>query len=67
MRDSQPALGLTDILRELAEWPDGGRISLVSVVDTMQGRGFGPLLLAPALLVVLPTGAIPGCPPCAPF
>ena len=62
MRDSQPAMGLTDILRELAERPDGGRISLVSVVETMQGRGFGPLLLAPALLVVLPTGAIPGAP-----
>lgn len=34
----------------------------MSVVQTMQGRGFGPLLLAPTLMVLLPTGAIPGVP-----
>ncbi|MCC4310005.1 exopolysaccharide biosynthesis protein [Alcanivorax marinus] len=62
MRDSEPALGLTDILQELADRPDTRRLSLVTLVDTMQGRGFGPLLLVPALIVVLPTGALPGVP-----
>ena len=46
----------------LADEPDGSELSLVSVVETMQGRGFGPLLLAPTLMVLLPTGAIPGVP-----
>ncbi len=62
MPTNEPALGLTDILVKLADEPDGGQLSLVSVVDTMQGRGFGPLLLAPTLMVLLPTGAIPGVP-----
>ena len=62
MPANQPALGLTDILVKLADEPDGSELSLVSVVETMQGRGFGPLLLAPTLMVLLPTGAIPGVP-----
>lgn len=62
MPANEPALGLTDILVKLADEPDGDELSLVSVVETMQGRGFGPLLLAPTLMVVLPTGAIPGVP-----
>ena len=62
MPANQEALGLTDILAKLAYEPDGDKLSLVSVVDTMQGRGFGPLLLAPCLIVLLPTGAIPGVP-----
>ena len=62
MPAKEPALGLTDILVKLADEPDGSELSLVSVVETMQGRGFGPLLLAPTLMVLLPTGAIPGVP-----
>ncbi|HEX5678125.1 MAG TPA: exopolysaccharide biosynthesis protein [Alcanivorax sp.] len=62
MPANEPALGLTDILVKLADEPDGDELSLVSVVETMQGRGFGPLLLAPTLMVLLPTGAIPGVP-----
>ena len=62
MPANEPALGLTDILVKLADEPDGSELSLVSVVETMQGRGFGPLLLAPTLMVLLPTGAIPGVP-----
>lgn len=62
MPANEPALGLTDILVKLADEPDGSELSLVSVVQTMQGRGFGPLLLAPTLMVLLPTGAIPGVP-----
>ena len=62
MPAQEPALGLTDILVKLADEPDGSELSLVSVVETMQGRGFGPLLLAPTLMVLLPTGAITGVP-----
>ena len=62
MPANEPSLGLTDILVKLADEPDGDELSLVSVVETMQGRGFGPLLLAPTLMVLLPTGAIPGVP-----
>lgn len=54
--------GLTDILDELKQDTDGDEISLGDVIEAFEGRGFGPLLLAPALIAMLPTGAIPGVP-----
>jgi hypothetical protein len=33
-----------------------------TLITALESRGFGPLLLAPALLALLPTGAIPGVP-----
>lgn len=62
MASRAPEMGLTDILQELADRPDGDQLSLPDLVDCMQGRGFGPLLLVPSLIVLLPTGAIPGVP-----
>lgn len=62
MRADAPAMGLTDILVMLANEPQEEQLSLPTLVNTMQGRGFGPLLLVPAILVLLPTGAIPGVP-----
>lgn len=36
--------------------------SLGEVIERFEDRGFGPLLLIPALIALLPTGAIPGVP-----
>lgn len=53
---------LTEILDELHEDFDEDEIRLGQIVAHFEDRGFGPLLLAPALIAVLPTGAIPGVP-----
>lgn len=39
-----------------------GRVSVGQMKSVFQRRGFGPLLLLPALILLLPTGAIPGMP-----
>ena len=39
-----------------------GKASVGDVVNKFESRGFGPLLLLPALIALLPTGAIPGVP-----
>ena len=39
-----------------------GEVSVGDVVNKFESRGFGPLLLLPALIALLPTGAIPGVP-----
>src|SRR5690606_16809652 len=41
---------------------DGDKVTIDDVVKALNHRGFGPLMMAPALLVILPTGAIPGVP-----
>ncbi|MAS96912.1 MAG: exopolysaccharide biosynthesis protein exod [Verrucomicrobiales bacterium] len=53
---------LTEILTDLRDNIEGEEIDLGEIVEHFEDRGFGPLLLAPALLAVLPTGAIPGVP-----
>ncbi len=37
-------------------------VTVEDVVSSFKERGFGPLLLVPSLMVLLPTGAIPGVP-----
>lgn len=59
---------LTEILTDIQEDIEGDEIYLEEIVSRFEDRGFGPLLLAPALIAVLPTGAIPGVPTiCAVF
>lgn len=53
---------LTGVLDQLNQAMDGERVSLGQLVAALNQRGFGPLLLAPALIAILPTGAIPGVP-----
>ena len=53
---------LTDVLDIVEERVDGGTLSVNDVLMLFRYRGYGPLLLVPALIVVLPTGAIPGVP-----
>ena len=53
--------GLNGLLEEL-DREIVGDISLGSILEHFNSRGFGPLVVLPALLVLLPTGAIPGVP-----
>ncbi|MEM9015599.1 MAG: exopolysaccharide biosynthesis protein [Verrucomicrobiota bacterium] len=53
---------LTEILVDLQEDFESEKITLGEIVEEFEGRGFGPLLLAPSLIAILPTGAIPGVP-----
>lgn len=53
---------ITETLEAIKDDTNGSKIALEDVVESMQRRGFGPLLMGPALLTVLPTGAIPGIP-----
>ena len=53
---------LTGMLDVLADDDSTHDVTLGEVVASFEDRGFGPLLLVPALIALLPTGAIPGVP-----
>lgn len=52
---------LTRTLAQLLEDTDRD-ISVDALVRSLESRGFGPLILVPALVVLLPTGGVPGVP-----
>lgn len=56
------AKNLTGLLDDIESVVKGRNISLGDIVGHFKSRGFGPLLLIPALLLILPTGAIPMVP-----
>lgn len=51
-----------DIVEEIREKAQGRKIKAGDLFDAVKSRGFGPLLIIPSLIVILPTGAIPGVP-----
>lgn len=53
---------LTDILETLDRQVEDETITLQDIVDTFNARGFGPVVLLPALIALLPTGGVPGVP-----
>jgi hypothetical protein len=54
------ATTLEDVLDRMDGGADGDRVPLGQLFDAVGGRAHGPLLVLPALLALLPTGAIPG-------
>lgn len=52
---------LTDTLEIVEEETNGAKVTLGEVFETLNHRGFGALLMLPALLAIL-VGAIPGVP-----
>ena len=53
---------LTDALEKIQKETNGDKISFGDLVEILNSRGFGALLIGPSLVTVLPTGAIPGIP-----
>lgn len=55
--------GLTAILETIRDDTEQGeQISVDELMTALNSRGYGPLLIGPAIITVLPTGAIPGVP-----
>ena len=52
---------IIDLLDKLVDKTDE-KVSIGDVVAIFEERGFGPLILIPALIALLPTGGIPGVP-----
>ncbi|NMH60080.1 exopolysaccharide biosynthesis protein [Alteromonas ponticola] len=55
-------LNLTGVMDELLDSASDNKPSIKDMVEAFENRGYGPLLLVPSLLAILPTGAIPGIP-----
>lgn len=60
MGDHSPTANLTALLDQLADDTEGGQTSLGDLLDALDSRSFGPMLLIPALIAVSPLGGIPG-------
>ncbi len=56
------SMSISDTLERLKEKTSGHSISLGEVVEKLENKGFGPILLVPALIAFLPTGVVPGIP-----
>ena len=54
--------GLADTLQIIKEETEGQKITIGEITEALNHRGFGPMLLIPVVLTILPTGAIPGVP-----
>lgn len=55
-------LRLTELFETLDDQVVDDTITLQDIVDTFNARGFGPVVLLPALIALLPTGGVPGVP-----
>ena len=53
---------MSKLLNKLVKEQDGDKVSAGKIIARFEDRGFGPLLLIPSLIALLPTGAIPGVP-----
>ncbi|HCS52430.1 exopolysaccharide biosynthesis protein [Rubinisphaera sp.] len=51
---------LTDLLDDVEEGTNGDQITIGEMLDTIDTRSFGPILLLPAAIALSPIGAIPG-------
>lgn len=57
-----PAQDLSEVLDQSVENTDGDKVTVEELLDSIEHRSFGPLLLLPAVVTVSPLGAIPGVP-----
>lgn len=58
----QEQVNLTAVLDYLEDSAAAPEVRVAEVLQGIGERGFGPLVLVPALIVLLPTGAVPGVP-----
>ncbi len=54
------AMEIYDKLEDASD--ENGEVSFGDIIESLRGKGFGAFFIAPAMIVVLPTGAIPGIP-----
>lgn len=57
---SESVEGLASLLKQIRENTEGDKTTLGEVLDALDSRSFGPLMLVPAIMAVSPVGAIPG-------
>lgn len=62
MSDKNAPDHLIDVIDELRKQEESTDIPIEKLLNIFSLRVYGPMLLVPALLAVLPTGAIPGVP-----
>ena len=55
-------INLTGVLDLMDDKAQGEKLTVGAIMEAFGSRGFGPLLLAAALIELLPTGGIPGVP-----
>lgn len=55
-------INLTGVLDAMDDKAEGDQLTLGAIIDSFGSRGYGPLLLAAALIELMPTGGIPGIP-----
>jgi len=60
MTAHNPNMSLSDVLASISQQTAGEHVTFGEILETFGSRAFGPILLIPALIAVLPTGAIPG-------
>nr|WP_317199631.1 exopolysaccharide biosynthesis protein [uncultured Psychrobacter sp.] len=53
---------LTTVLHKIEPDKNNDKVSIGDVMSALSEKGFGPLLFAPALIAIMPTGGIPGVP-----
>ncbi|MGP4712679.1 exopolysaccharide biosynthesis protein [Psychrobacter sp. DM8] len=53
---------LTTVLHKIEPDKNTDKVSIGDVMSALSEKGFGPLLFAPALIAIMPTGGIPGVP-----
>ncbi len=51
---------LTGVLSEISSSTEGSKVTFADILQALDQRSYGPILLLPALIAVAPTGAIPG-------
>ncbi len=62
MSAQQDSQNLSRIIDDMHDAGDGDTVTVDDMVKAFSHRGFGTLLLIPALITFLPTGGIPGVP-----
>ncbi len=56
------AMEIYDKLEDAKDQNGNGNVSVGDVLDSLKHKGFGAFFIAPAMITILPTGAIPGVP-----
>lgn len=51
---------LTGVLSQMCNSTEGAKVTFADILQALDQRSYGPILLLPALIAVAPTGAIPG-------